>query len=157
MAGSMDGVDGRFTCAEGSECALGYDTNVGTGFYPPWGNIVFTPDDGTEAIELAGESADEWPYADYLSMGHWLFVPEDATDFDAYDFGVFAGGSDPYDANHLITVSNTARYFRRCRRHVPCKTIGRIAAKPANSMRKVELTAEFGTNHRIGDDRRIDI
>ena len=149
LAGSLDGVDGRFTCAQGSGCALGHDTNVGTGFHPPWGNILFTPDDGTEAIDLAGESADSWPYADYLSMGHWLFVPVDATDFDAYDFGVFAGGSDPYDANHLITVSDTAHYFGVAAGIYHA----RLSAGSGNTGdfdAKVVLTAEFGTNTELG-------
>ena len=37
------------------------------------------------------------PEADYLAFGHWLYIPEDATDADAYDFGVFASGGDPFE------------------------------------------------------------
>ena len=151
LAGSLDGNDGRFTCAGGGSCAVGHDTNSGVtaGFYPSWSDIIFTPDDGTEAIELAGETSEDWPYADYLSMGHWLFVPEDATDFDAYDFGVFAGGSDPYDPNHLITVSDTASYFGVAAGMYHAR-LSAGSGDTGDFNAKVELTAAFGTNTELG-------
>ena len=153
LSGSLDGVAGNFTCSEdsGGYCSLGYDiAGTATGFYPFFNDTVFTPDDGSEAVELPADgSSESWPYADYLSMGHWLYVPGDATDFDAYDFGVFAGGSDPYDSSLLMTVSGTAKYSGVA----AGKYHARLSASSADAgdfNAKVEMTAEFGTNTEMG-------
>lgn len=152
LAGSLDGVSGRFTCAAGagSYCSLGRDAaGPAAGFYPLVNDAVFTPADGSEATELPGEAFEEWPRADYLSMGHWLFVPEDAAEFDAYDFGVFAGGSDPFEAAFLKTVAGSALYsgdaagMYHARLSPVSDSSGRFTAS-------VELTAEFGTNAELG-------
>ena len=153
LSGSLDGVAGSFTCSEdsGGYCSLGYDIpGTATGFYPFFNDSVFTPGDGSEAVELPADGTSEsWPYADYLSMGHWLHVPENATEFDKYDFGVFAGGSDPFDPNHLITVADTASYSGAA----AGKYLARMSAGSGDTgdfAAKVELTAEFGTNTELG-------
>lgn len=153
LSGSLDGVAGNFTCSEdsGGYCSLGYDiAGTATGFYPLTNDSVFTPDDGSGAVELPEDGTSEsWPYADYLSMGHWLYVPGDAADFEAYDFGVFAGGSDPFDPNHLIVVSETAQYSGAA----AGKYLARVSAgngDTGNFAAKVELTADFGTNTELG-------
>ena len=154
LSGSLDGVAGNFTCSEdsGGYCSLGYDiAGTATGFYPLSNDSVFTPDDGSGAVDLPEDGTSEsWPYADYLSMGHWLYAPGDATDFEAYDFGVFAGGSDPFDPNHLITVSETAQYSGAAagvyvaRRSAGSGDTGTFSAK-------AKLSADFGTNTEWGE------
>ena len=153
LSGSLDGVAGSFTCSEdaGGYCSFGYDiAGTATGFYPLINYSVFTPGDGSEAVELPPDGTSEsWPYADYLSMGHWLYVPNGASDFDEYDFGVFAGGSDPFDVNHLIAVANTASYSGVA----AGKYLARVSAESGDIgdfAAKVELTAEFGTNTELG-------
>ena len=152
LAGSLDGEAGRFSCASsaGGYCVLGRDTGgTARGFYPFVNDVVFSPDDGSDAIALAAEVAEEYPYADYLSMGHWLFVPEDPSAFDAYDFGVFAGGSDPFHPSYLTAVAGTAHYggdaagMYHARLSPGSVHSGRFTAS-------VALTAEFGTNAELG-------
>ena len=153
LSGSLDGIAGNFTCSEdsGGYCSLGYDiAGTATGFYPLFNDSVFTPDDGSGAVDLPADgSSVSWPYADYLSMGHWLYVPDDTTDFGEYDFGVFAGGSDPFASSVLITVSDTARYSGVA----VGKYHARLSARSAGTgdfNAKVEMTAEFGTNTEMG-------
>ena len=152
LAGSLDGLDGRLSCAAsaGGYCSLGRDTEgTARGFYPMYNDVVFTPDDDSEAVALAAEASEAFPHADYLSMGHWLFVPEDPSAFEAYDFGVFAGGSDPFHPARLEAVEGTALYtgaaagLYHARLSPGSVHSGRFTAS-------VALTAEFGTNAELG-------
>ena len=51
------------------------------------------------------------PNADYLAIGHWLYVPEDVTDSVNYEFGVFASGGDPFEVSYLAPLAGTATYL----------------------------------------------
>ena len=153
LAGSLDGVSGRFTCAAGSGgyCSLGRDAaGPAAGFYPLVNDAVFRPGDGSEATELRAEVPEEWPHADYLSMGHWLFVPEDAAEFEAYDFGVFSGGSDPFEPAYLKAVAGTAHYTGDAAGMYHAR-LSPVSVRSGRFVSAVELTADFGTNAELGE------
>ena len=102
LAGSLDGVPGRFTCGSNPYCYLQIERGgASTGYYPGGGDVVFTPDDpNLSATTLPSvTSTDRLPRANYLIFGNWLYVPEDITSSDDYDFGVLAGGGDPFSSD----------------------------------------------------------
>ena len=55
-------------------------------------------------------SVDRLPPANYLVFANWLYVPEDITSSDDYDFGVLAGGGDPFssDIHNLVGSASYA-------------------------------------------------
>ena len=108
LRGTLDGVAGRFTCA-GASCILTADVST-RGYYPDRGDVVFTPDDGSAAVTLTAGVSASVPKVGYLSFGHWLYEPETLTDGDAWDFGVFAGGDDPFDTARLGPLTGRADY-----------------------------------------------
>ena len=114
LAGSLDGVPGRFTCAvSNSSCYLEISRGAeNTGYYPGLSDVIFTPDDpNLSATTLPpATSVDRLPPANYLVFGSWLYVPEDITSSDDYDFGVLAGGGDPYssDIHNLVGSASYA-------------------------------------------------
>ena len=108
LSGSLDGKAGRFTCA-GAPCAL--TAEVGSrGYSPTGGDVVFTPDDGSGAVTLTPGVSASVPKVGYLSFGHWLYAPETLADGNAWDFGVFAGGDDPFDTANLMPLTGRAEY-----------------------------------------------
>ena len=115
LEGSLDGVAGTFSCAE-FYCTLLTTPDLR---YAPWTDsqaIRFTPTDGSQEVMLdipqIATSA-EVPKVKYLTFGSWLYVPEDTTDIQAFDFGVFAGGDDPFAAANLRGLTGTAEYAGR--------------------------------------------
>ena len=151
LRGSVDGVPGSFSCAEGNRyyCGLevgrhhlapGYTTDIAGD------PVIFTPDDGSGDVILPHPEPVEVPIVNYLSFGNWLFVPEDITDLDAYDFGVFASGDDPFMVDNLQGLAGTADYAGEAAgtyADVPQATLDAFEAK-------VELTADFGTAENFG-------
>lgn len=114
LSGSLDGVDGTFSCAE-SYCTLVGDTDLSR--YIPWIDSQatrFTPADGSQEVMLdiprLVTPSSELPKANYLAFGAWMWVPEGTTDVRAFDFGVFAGGDDPFAAAGLGELSGSAGY-----------------------------------------------
>ena len=108
IAGSLDGVAGSFSCANAEGCQF-LDNNYRGSYYAADTGITFTPDGGspqpvtpTEPLAVTA--------ADYLVFGHWLYVPEDETGMDAYDFGVFASGGDAFEVDNLMALTGTATY-----------------------------------------------
>ena len=152
LRGTLDGMTGTFSCASGSTnyCALedgrhhlapGYIPSVG--FDP----VKFTPDDGSAEVVLVPPEVMEVPTAKYLSFGNWLFVPEDISETDAFDFGVFAGGDDPFMVDNLQGLTGTVEYEG--------ESVGMYAettdeATISRFNAKVALTAEFGTADDFG-------
>lgn len=98
VKGSIDGVPGRFTCDPNvTRCFLEIERNGDAEGYYPYENVVFTRDDnGTSEVLPAAVDSQPIPAADYLAFGTWQYVPEDITANDDYEFGVFAGGGDPF-------------------------------------------------------------
>ena len=110
ITGTLDGVAGTFSCSTSFGCAFYDDRRPGEAF-PGYGDIVFAPEDGTADVSLpAADPIPFVPAADYLAFGRWLYVPEDVTDTDAYDFGVFASGGDPFEVSNLGGLTGTASY-----------------------------------------------
>ncbi len=151
VTGSLDGDEGRFTC---SSCTLVTDLRARpAGYYPVGGDLVFTPDDGSEAVVVSASPSEKVPDADYLSFGNWRYVSEyvseDDTDVGAYEFGVFAGGGDPFEVTNLMALTGTATYNG--------DTTGmyytdRSSSRPhfGSFDADVELTADFGTGSEFG-------
>ena len=113
LQGSLDGVTGTFSCAE-FYCTLLTNSDLR---YVPWTDsqpIRFTPADGSPQVMLdiaqVVTPTAELPKVNYLTFGSWLYVPEDTTDVEAFDFGVFAGGDDPFVATNLQGLVGTAEY-----------------------------------------------
>ena len=112
LAGSLDGVPGRFTCGSNPYCYLEIERGgASTGYYPGGGDVVFTPDDpnlGATTLRPVA-STDRLPRANYLVFGNWLYVPQDITSSDDYDFGVLAGGGDPFSSD-IYNLVGSATY-----------------------------------------------
>ncbi len=108
IEGSLDGVAGTFSCANPDGCAFVDDHTPG-GYYASDTGLTFTPDVGTAQPVLA-RSIGIVTSADYLALGHWLYVPEDVTDSVNYEFGVYASGGDPFEISHLAPLAGTATY-----------------------------------------------
>ena len=149
LRGSLDGMPGTFTCATGTYdyCGLGDARDqLAPGYVPDnrWDPVLFTPDDGNAAVELAGSGSERVAATDYLSFGYWLFVPEDVTVASAFDFGVFAGGGDPFRADNLQGLEGIAEYKGEAAGMYAETTM----ISPFNA--KVELTADFGTADDFG-------
>ena len=105
--GSLDGVAGTFSCANADGC--GFTDTRRPGGYQAGPGVTFTPEGGTAEPVPFGETPTV-PNADYLAFGLWLYAPEDLTDADGYDFGVFASGGDPFEITNLAGLTGTATY-----------------------------------------------
>ena len=106
--GSLGGVEGSFACARDDGCLFIDELHEGD-FYTIFEGVTFTPDGGTEQpvpVRAPGPTM----AADYLAFGYWLYVPEDVTVAEDYDFGVFASGGDPFEAGHLAGLVDSATY-----------------------------------------------
>ena len=149
LRGSLDGVAGTFTCASGNYgyCIIeGGRHNLAPGYVPsPAADpVIFTPDDGSAAAELPAPQPMQVQTANYVSFGNWLFVPEDVANVDAVDFGVFAGGDDPFMVNNLQGLTGTANYAGEAAgMYAEAATLSSFEAK-------VALTADFGTADDFG-------
>ena len=106
--GSLDGVAGTFSCANAAGCAF-TDSRAPGGYENGSPGVTFTPEGGTAQTVPVGESPTV-PNADYLAFGRWLYVPEDVTDSDGYEFGTFASGGDPFEVSNLAGLTGTATY-----------------------------------------------
>ena len=108
--------------------------------------MIFTPDDGSGEVTIPHPQPTAVPTVNYLTLGNWLFAPEDVTDGDAYDFGVFAGGDDPFMVDNLQALVGTASY-EGAAAGMYAETAAAIVS-PFNA--KVALTADFGTADDFG-------
>jgi hypothetical protein len=108
IGGSLGDVAGTFSCANDEGCTFIDNRYAGT-YYALDRGVSFTPVGGVPEdvpwVEFRALTA-----ADYLVFGHWLFVPEDVTDIDEYEFGVFANGGDAFQVANLMALTGTASY-----------------------------------------------
>jgi len=151
LAGSLDGVEGRFSCPSELECSLDNERLL-----PDWqgyhagydasNSVIFTPADGGMPTRLRGSDSQAVPPGDYLSFGSWLYVPPDVADVAAFEIGVFAAGRDPFSEDNLLALTGTATYIGKA------AGIYAAAAYPATHhfYAAVELTADFGTASEFG-------
>lgn len=111
LTGSLSGVEGTFSCFGSEPCSLEYNRNTSTtGYYPSGGTVTFTPSDGSSPVTLPASPSAVVPRVDYLTFGVWLYVPDNIEDSVSYDFGVFAGGGDPFDHNNGVALTGSATY-----------------------------------------------
>ena len=152
VAGTLDGVEGRFACASdaGGHCLLGSDPKRSAPAYFPFvNNVVFTPGDGTAATTLSPSTPNEIPVVDYLSFGYWSFEPGNATDFAEYGFGVFAGGGDPFKTANIMGLTGSADYVGKATGMYHANALpGTASTGPFSA--DVSLTAEFGSDTELG-------
>ena len=119
--GTLNDVPGTFTCPVG--CRLQYEggftlitsggnidltgatigglqVGVDTFVIGSASGIVFTPESTTQTVTDT----------DYLSLGAWLFVPDNVTNATDYLFGAFADGGDPFLQSNIMALQGTASY-----------------------------------------------
>ena len=139
LSGTLDGAAGRFTCAGGAGASCALSSDIGDrGYFPRLRAVVFTPDDGSGAVTLPAGASVSVPKVDYISFGYWLYAPETLEDGDAWDFGVFAGGDDPFDVANLRPFTGSADYA------------GAAAGVWASGKETVPFTADVALTARFG-------
>ena len=150
LQGSLDGVAGTFSCA-GDYCSL--LTTGDYSAYVPWTDsqaVRFTPADGGAEVLLdpaqVVRPSTEVPKLNYLAFGSWEDVPEDPTEVGGYDFGVFAGGDDPFMTANLAGLSGTADYAGKA----AGTYVETIRPRTDSFSADVDLTADFGSQGEFG-------
>ena len=145
IEGTLDGVSGSFACANQFNCYFVADR---VGYQPFGGGISFTPVGGTAETLIPFAIGPEVA-ANYLAFGYWLYVPEDVTDTEAYDFGVFASGGDPFEAANLAGLIGTATYEGDA---AGMYYVGKSSDDPAYGefTADVSLMADFGDTSATG-------
>ena len=121
LAGSLDGTEGRFSCLDAG-CSLDNERLLPDweGYHPGYDGsnvVIFTPADGGPSVLLAGSDSRRVPEGNYLTFGNWVYAPEDASDVDAFEVGVFEAGRDPF---------TTSQADGACRRRLLQRQSGRI-------------------------------
>ena len=152
LKGSLDGIEGMFTCT-GGYCSLLYNRVDWVAGYAPWidsAPVLFTPDGGGQPSTIPPTvlttPSPEVPKVNYLSFGNWLYVPEDVTDLDAFRFGLYAGGDDPFTAANLMGLAGTATYAGKATGMYVATVPSGVDTFSAD----VELNAEFGSESEFG-------
>ena len=147
IEGSLDGDAGSYSCANAGGCTFIVGHTPGAHNTSATG-VTFTPDGGT-AQSVAPRVLDTVPSADYLAFGGWLYVPEDVADTDDYDFGVFAGGGDPFNIANLRALTGTATYEGA---GAGMYYVNGLSSSPEVGLfnADVELTADFGDSSATG-------
>ena len=150
LQGTVDGVAGTFTCA-GVYCSL--LTSIDGSGYTPWTDsaaVRFTPADGSGEVMLdpvrVVRPSTEVPKVNYLVFGSWEDIPEDMTDVDGYDFGLFAGGDDPFMASNLPALAGTATYAGKA----AGTYVETIRPRTDSFAADVDLMADFGSEGDLG-------
>ena len=145
--GSLGGVEGTFSCANAEGCVFIVDRRQGD-YYNASTGVTFTSSGGTTQ-QVDARINPTVPAADYLAFGHWLHVPEDVTDMDAYDFGVYASGGDPFETTNLAGLTGTATYEGDA---VGMYYVDGLSSSPdvGAFTADVALTADFGDGSATG-------
>ena len=146
--GTLDGEPGTFHCI--GECNV-FRGMALSGFW------TFTPDNPpdpavqvteTVTVPVTETTTVREPDTDYLVLGFWLVVPDNASSAADYVFGAFADGSDPFEQAHVVALQGTATYEGAA--------TGVYSEKTAESTSigyfdgDVELTADFGGGSDFG-------
>ena len=152
LMGTLDGVEGTFTCSVSFSCSLLHSLHETSGYVPWWTSetIVFTPDDANHpASQLARtveEPSAEVAKVNYLTLGSWLYVPDDINDRDDFRFGLYAGGDDPFISENITALTGSATYVGGA--------VGMyadiVAAVTDTFTADVSMTADFGSTSEGG-------
>lgn len=147
-AGSLGGVAGEFSCANGNGCGFFTNHETARGYLTGASGVSFTPAGGT-AQAVPPEALNAEAAADYLAFGYWLYVPGDVTQTGAYEFGVFGSGGEPFETANLQALTGTATYAGDA---AGMYYVGRSSQSPdtGSFTADVELTADFGTTSEWG-------
>ena len=151
LRGSLNGARGTFSCAAGVHGYCGLES--GPGFQAPGYTadvsadaVIFTPDDGSATLRLPRPAPTPVRAVNYLAFGSWQYVPQDMTEIDAYDFGMFASGDDPFRVANLRALTGTANYSG----DAAGTYADDVAATLSPFSAKVALAAEFGSTETFG-------
>ncbi len=148
LAGSFGGVAGKFSCANSDGCGFYTIHRAASGYYTAADNVFFTPGGGpTQAVPP--EALDAEAAADYLAFGHWLYVPEDVTRTDAYQFGVFGSGGESFETANIAGLTGTATYTGDAE---GLYYVNSWSQSPVTGSftADIVLTADFGTDSEWG-------
>ena len=135
-AGTFNGRAGSFRCVK-LPCGVSEHNNRITELRGEW---IFVPSSGSTTLTDKD--------TDYLAGGIWLYVPDTASSTDAYEFGAFADGSDPFTQSNIMALTGSATYVG--------DAVGVYSEKGASSTTvegfdgDVTLTADFGTADSLG-------
>ena len=146
IEGSLDGTAGSYSCANSDGCWFGITTTTGNHFVGP--GVTFTPTDG-RALSVPPRTLGSVPNADYMAFGYWLYVPDDVTDSDNYEFGMFASGGDPFETANLAGLTGTAIYAGDA---VGKYYVDGLTDNPTTGSFTADVTlqADFGDSSRTG-------
>ncbi len=103
-------------------------------------DVVFNPDNKDKVAE---------PDTDYLAVGYWLFVPEDAR-LSGHTAGVFADGIDPFTKDNLEVLTGSATYSGDAVGLHARKNTADSTPAINNFTAAVSLTAAFGDVRTLG-------
>ena len=146
LEGSLDGRAGTFTCPSNFfSCYLEQDEGR---WYPVF-NSVFVPADGGEVVELHAARSRSVATVDHLTFGYWLYVPENVTNINPVDFGVLAGGGDPFDMQAITALTDSATYSGSAV-GMYYRAPNTAGADTGSFEGAVTLTANFGTSFDPG-------
>ena len=146
IEGSLDGTAGSYSCANSDGCWFGITTTTGNHFVGP--GVTFTSTDG-RAQSVPPRTLGSVPNADYMAFGYWLYVPDDVTDSDNYEFGMFASGGDPFETANLAGLTGTAIYAGDA---VGKYYVDGLTDNPTTGSFTADVTlqADFGDSSRTG-------
>ena len=147
IEGSLDGTAGSYSCANSDDCWFGINQTTGNDYVGSPG-VTFMPTDG-RAQSVPPRTLDSVPNADYMAFGYWLYVPDDVTDSDNYEFGMFASGGDPFETANLTGLTGTAIYAGDA---VGKYYVDGLTANPTTGSFTADVTlqADFGDRSRTG-------
>ena len=100
---------------------------------------IFVPSTTTTVTE---------PDDDYLALGIWLVVPDNAASAADYVFGAFADGNDPFPQSNLAAVAGTATYDGDASGVYSEKSAG--TTEIGNFEGDIRLMADFGDANGLG-------
>ena len=120
MQGTLNDVQGTFTCPGSCSIQLGGLTlSSGSGSIDLTGTTINGLTFGVDTFDVASamgivftsESTTQTVVdVDYLSLGTWLFVPDNVAKAADYVFGAFTDGGDHFLQSNIMALQSTASY-----------------------------------------------
>ncbi len=138
LPGTRNGQQGYFRCLSQS-CGHSTSTVSGRTRMMLSGVWIFVSSTTTTVTE---------PDDDYLALGIWLVVPDNAASAADYVFGAFADGNDPFLQSNLAAVAGTATYDGDASGVYSEKSAG--TTEIGNFEGDIRLMADFGDANGLG-------